>query len=64
MDNVRSYVEKHKDRFVSELIDLLKIPSISADSKYKNDMISTANAVKTELEKAGCDKVEICLRTY
>ena len=60
MDNVRSYVEEHKDRFVSELIDLLKIPSISADSKYKNDMISTANAVKTELEKAGCDKVEIC----
>ncbi len=60
MDNIKSYVKENKDRFVTELIDLLKIPSISADKNYKNDVIKTADAVKTSLEKAGCDNVEIC----
>ena len=60
MDNIKSYVKENKDRFVTELIDLLKIPSISADKNYKNDVIKTADAVKISLEKAGCDNVEIC----
>ena len=55
-----SYIAQHKDRFINELIELLKIPSISADPAYKNDVIKTADAVKESLEKAGCDKVEIC----
>jgi acetylornithine deacetylase/succinyl-diaminopimelate desuccinylase-like protein len=60
MDNIQSYIKDHKDRFLNELIELLKIPSISADSAYKNDVLKTADAVKTSLEKAGCDLVEIC----
>lgn len=60
MKNSKDYVNKHKDRFLEELIELLKIPSISADSAYKNDVIKTSEAIKTSLEKAGCDKVEIC----
>ncbi|OMP31909.1 dipeptidase [Mangrovimonas sp. DI 80] len=60
MENIQSYVNQHKDRFLSELIELLKIPSISADSAYKKDVLSTAEAVKTQLEAAGCDLVEIC----
>jgi len=60
MDNIKSYVQQHKDRFITELIDLLKIPSVSADTAYSHDVIETANAVKASLEKAGCDVVEIC----
>jgi len=60
MKNARTYIENNKDRFLNELIELLKIPSISADSAYKNDVIKTAEAVKESLIKAGCDTVEIC----
>ncbi|MDP2686527.1 MAG: dipeptidase [Aequorivita sp.] len=60
MKSAKSYIEKNKNRFLDELIELLKIPSISADSAYKKDMLKTAEAVKKQLEKAGCDTVEIC----
>ncbi|PZU42244.1 MAG: peptidase dimerization domain protein, partial [Sphingomonas sp.] len=60
MDTLKDYVQKNKERFLNELIDLLKIPSVSADSAYSQDVIDTANAVKASLEKAGCDFVEIC----
>ncbi len=60
MQTIKSYIDQHKDRFINELIELLKIPSISADSAYKNDVIKTAEAVKDSLENAGCDHIEIC----
>ncbi|SCY50085.1 dipeptidase [Flavobacterium caeni] len=60
MDDIKSYVQQHKQRFLDELIELLKIPSVSADPAYSQDVIDTANAVKASLEKAGCDLVEIC----
>ncbi len=60
MKSAKPYIEKNKKRFLDELIELLKIPSISADSKYKNDIVKTAEAVKNQLKKAGCDLVEIC----
>ena len=60
MNNISSYVSNNKERFLNELIDLLKIPSISADSAYKNDVIKTAEFTAESLKKAGCDKVEIC----
>jgi acetylornithine deacetylase/succinyl-diaminopimelate desuccinylase-like protein len=60
MDSIKKYVATHKDRFIEELIDLLKIPSVSADSAYAQDVIDTAEAVKNSLVKAGCDIVEIC----
>ncbi|WP_196891109.1 dipeptidase [Aureivirga marina] len=60
MENIKSYVDENKDRFINELIELLKIPSISADTAYNQDVLNTADAVKESLEKAGCDKVEIC----
>ncbi len=59
MQDIKKYVEEHKDRFIDELIDLLKIPSISADPAYKNDILKTAEAVQKRLQEAGCDKVEI-----
>ncbi|WP_203255977.1 dipeptidase [Hyunsoonleella ulvae] len=60
MENIKSYIKTHKDRFLNELIALLRIPSISADSAYKNDVLKTAEAIKTSLETAGCNNVEIC----
>lgn len=60
MQNVKEYIAQHKDRFINELIDLLKIPSVSADPAYNQDVLNTADAVKDSLEKAGCDNVEIC----
>ena len=56
----KTYIEQNKERLLDELIELLKIPSISADPAHKGDMIKMAEATKTALEKAGCDKVEIC----
>src|SRR5699024_7551420 len=49
----------HKDRFLEELFDLLKKPSISTDSKYKNDIEATAEAVKVSLQKAGCTNTKV-----
>ncbi|WP_445748798.1 dipeptidase [Polaribacter sp.] len=60
MNIVKTYINEHKNRFVEELIEFLKIPSVSADSAYKNDVLKTANFVSESLKKAGCDKVEIC----
>jgi len=60
MKSAKPYIEEHKQRFIDELIELLKIPSISADSAYKDDVFNTAEAVKDSLKKAGCDTVEIC----
>ena len=60
MQEVTNYIENHKNRFIDELIELLKIPSVSADSAYHQDVLNTADFVKKSLEKAGCDHVELC----
>ena len=60
MDNIKSYVDQNKERFINELIELLKIPSISADSAFRQDIINTAKAIKKALGNAGCSHVELC----
>jgi len=60
MTDIKTYIENNKERFLDELFDLLRIPSISADVAHKGDMIKMAEATKTALEKAGCAIVEIC----
>jgi acetylornithine deacetylase/succinyl-diaminopimelate desuccinylase-like protein len=60
MDSIKQYVDQNKQRFIDELIELLKIPSVSADPAYSQDVSDMADAIKESLEKAGCDKVEIC----
>jgi acetylornithine deacetylase/succinyl-diaminopimelate desuccinylase-like protein len=51
MQQWKEYQEKNKDRFLDELLELLRIPSVSARSEHKNDMVKCANAVKDQLEK-------------
>lgn len=60
MNTIKTYVQENKSRFINELIELLKMPSVSADPAYSQDVINTADAVKVSLEKAGCNFVEIC----
>ena len=57
---INSYIEANKDRFLNELLELLRIPSVSADPKYKADVFKTADAVKEKLVAAGADNVKIC----
>ena len=60
MNLLQPYLKSNKDRFVQELFDLLKIPSVSADSAYAKDVYKAADFVANSLKTAGCDAVEIC----
>ena len=60
MQNVQNYIDQNKERFLAELFELLRIPSISADPAYASDVQKTAAFVAESLEKIGVDKVEIC----
>lgn len=59
MQTWKDYQEKNKDRFLEELLELLRIPSISAKTEHKHDLIKCAEAVKQRLLDAGADKVDI-----
>jgi acetylornithine deacetylase/succinyl-diaminopimelate desuccinylase-like protein len=56
----KEYIASNKDRFLSELFDWLRIPSVSADSKHKNDVRKAAEFLKKKFEDAGVGHVEIC----
>ena len=55
----KEYQEKNKDRFLDEMLELLRIPSISAKSEHKQDMRACAELVKQRLLDAGADKAEV-----
>jgi acetylornithine deacetylase/succinyl-diaminopimelate desuccinylase-like protein len=59
MSTWQTYQSQHKDRFLAELLDLLRIPSISARSEHKPDMQTCATAVRQHLLQAGVDKAEV-----
>lgn len=56
----KEYIEENKDRFLNELFDLLRIPSISADKDFASDVNKAAEFIKTKMIEAGADHVEIC----
>jgi len=58
--NVKDYIKANKGRFLDELLDLLRIPSVSADPQFKEDVFNAAKYVKERLVEAGAEKVEIC----
>ncbi|MFL9482194.1 dipeptidase [Chitinophagaceae bacterium LWZ2-11] len=55
----KDYQEQNKDRFLNELLDLLRIPSVSARSENKQDMVTCAEAVKQRMLEAGADSATI-----
>ena len=57
---IKEYIQANKQRFIDELLALLRIPSISAKPEHAPDMLRTAEAVKAQLIAAGADKAEIC----
>lgn len=59
MEEVQKYIADHKDRFLSELIEFLRIPSISADPKFVDDVRKGAEFVGQKLKESGVSKVEI-----
>ena len=56
---IGEYIDTHRERFLNELLDLLRIPSISARTEHQQDMLSCAEAVKKSLLEAGADKAEL-----
>ncbi|MGB4775026.1 MAG: M20/M25/M40 family metallo-hydrolase, partial [Daejeonella sp.] len=60
MQEIKKYVADNKQRFLDELFELLRFPSVSADPKYKGDVLKTADYVAEKLKTAGADKVQVC----
>ena len=59
MDKAKVYIKENKERFISELFDLLRIPSISAQSERKPDMQRCAEFLAAALVKAGADRADV-----
>jgi len=59
MQEWKEFQEKNKDRFLNEMMELLRIPSISAKTEHNGDMIKCAEAVKKSFLNAGADKAEV-----
>jgi acetylornithine deacetylase/succinyl-diaminopimelate desuccinylase-like protein len=60
MQNIKKFVEANKQRMLDELLELLRFPSVSADPKYKADVLKTADYVAKKLTDSGADNVEVC----
>ena len=60
MQSIKNYVAQNKQRFLDELFELLRFPSVSADPAYKTEVLKTADFVAQKLIDAGADKVEVC----
>jgi len=60
MERIKNYVEQNKQRFLDELFELLRFPSVSADPKYKPAVVATANFVAEKLRESGAENVEVC----
>ena len=59
MEEWKEYQEKNRERFLNEMMELLRIPSVSAKSEHKTDMIKCAEAVKRSFLNSGADKAEV-----
>ncbi|MBA4302705.1 MAG: dipeptidase [Sphingobacteriaceae bacterium] len=60
MQGVKDYIQQHQDRFLSELFDLLRIPSVSANPDFSEDVFEAAAFIENKLIEAGATRVEIC----
>lgn len=59
MNNTQDYIKANFEAFTSQLLDLLKIPSISADPNYKEEVANTAKALENEFNRIGLNNVKI-----
>ncbi len=63
MEKVISYIKENKERYLEELFEIIRIPSISSLSEHKGDMVKTAEAYRESLLAAGVDKAEVMATT-
>jgi acetylornithine deacetylase/succinyl-diaminopimelate desuccinylase-like protein len=59
MTSVKTYIDENKERFLQELFDFMRIPSVSAREEHKPDMLRAAEYLKNELLRSGATKAEI-----
>ncbi len=59
MMNIQKYIAENRERFINELSGLLRIPSISADSKYREELLHAAEFVKDKLAAAGAGNASL-----
>ena len=57
---IKNFLEQNKDRFLDELLGLIKIPSVSADESFKGDIRKAAEYIVDNLKASGADHAEIC----
>ena len=55
----QDYIEKNKDKFLNELFEFIKIPSVSADIKFKQEVLKAASFLEENLIKIGADNVQV-----
>ena len=60
MDKIKNYIDTNKDRFLDELVELIKIPSVSAQKEHDSDVRKAAELIKNHLLKLNLDNCEIC----
>jgi len=60
MEYIKTYLSEHQERFIQELLSLLRIPSVSADKAFKEHVHEAASFIAEKLVAAGADNVEIC----
>ncbi len=58
-EKIKKYIEKNKQRFLDELFELLRYPSVSAAPEHRQDMVNTAKHVAQKLTDAGASHVEL-----
>lgn len=59
MEKTQDFIEHNKDRFLNELFELLRIPSVSADPNFQKDVTSCAEHLVKHLQEIGLDSVEL-----
>jgi len=59
MNDLKKYIDQNQDRFIKELFELIRIPSVSAKEEHKPDMLKAASWIKEKLLKDGADKAEV-----
>ncbi len=59
MEEIKNYIEQNKDRFLEELFELIRIPSVSAKPENKGDMLKATEAIRKSLLAAGADRAEV-----
>lgn len=60
MEKIKTYIDANRQRFLDELFEMLRMPSVSADPAQKENVLKTAAFVREKLEQAGADQAELC----